>query len=247
MPRKNIVLGLLASSILSAVPSQGAELELVWSQSDGLRYEIYHSTRNEGVWEPPEKLTDNNANNLHPAFVITPDGNRWIFWSAVNPDGIAIEYTTGKDGRWAEPVKLEMEEGSTAIAPSALAAQDGSVWLVWSGSSGGGQDEIYWSRYAASGWQKPKMVNMANQVPDIKPELALNAQKQMEVRWQGFRDGQYKMLISAYAGSGWLPEQEMPEEKKPEEKEKPELPDFVPASSQHVLLDLSSAKEGAGK
>jgi hypothetical protein len=245
MPHKNIFLGLAALSFFAASPAQGTEL--VWSQSDGLRHEIYHSVRNKGIWELPQKLTDNNANNLHPAFVITPDGSRWIFWSAVNPDGITIEYTAGKEGRWAEPVKLKLEEGGTAIAPSALAGQDGSVWLVWSGGSGGGQDEIYWSRHAASGWQKPKLVNMANQVPDIKPELALNAQGQPEVRWQGFRDGQYKTLIAAYTGAGWSPEQEAREEEKKPEEAKPELPDFVPADSQHVLLDVSSGEEEAEK
>ncbi len=232
-----LTLLLVAPSVRAA---ENAPLEeLVWSQSDGLRQEIYHSARTAEGWSLPEQLTNNNANNLHPAFVIAPDGSRWIFWSAVNPDGIGIEYIVRREGRWTEPVKLESGHG-TAITPAVLIGPDQALWLVWAGNDGG-QDEIYWSRFVNGTWQPTKQVNVANQVPDVKPEIVLNQQGQAEVRWQGFRDGKYKRLAAVWNGQSWSPEQEFEEEEQAIEQE--ELPDFLPAGSQHVLLAVPAVKE----
>jgi len=233
----------LLLSLLLAAPGHAAENapleELVWSQSDGLRQEIYHSARTAEGWSAPQQLTYNNANNLHPAFVIAPDSSRWIFWSAVNPDGIGIEYTVGRDGNWPQPVKLESGH-ATAITPAVLISPDQTLWLVWAGNDGG-QDEIYWSRFVNAAWQPPKQVNAVNQVPDVKPEILLNEQGQVEVRWQGFRNGRYKRLAAVYAGQGWSSEQELAEEE--EQAAEEELPDFLPAGSQHVLLTVPAGKE----
>lgn len=244
MPWKNATLrtGLLAV-LLAAAPCWAAEQEIVWSQTDGLRQEIYHSATAAGEWEQPEKLTDNNANNLHPAFVIAPDSNRWIFWSAVRPDGISIQYLVGKDGDWSEPMTMEMEGLSSAIAPSVLLDQQGTIWMVWAGNDGSSQDEIYWSRHKGSTWQKPQMLNAANQVPDIRPTISRNENGQLEVRWQGFRDGKYKDLVSVWDGTAWSAEQEFKKEEEPE-KEVPVLPEFVPQGSQYVLLDAPAGREG---
>lgn len=245
MSYSNTVLRSALLVALLAGPCQGQEQEIVWSQTDGLRDEIYYSMTEEGEWEPPEKLTDNNSNNLHPAFAAAPNGSRWVFWSAVQHDGISIEYLVGQDGEWSAPRTINMEEISSAIAPSVLIDKANTVWLVWAGNDGRGQDEIYWSRYRAAEakWQKPQRINTANQVPDIRPEISLNEQGQMEVRWQGFRAGAYKKLISLWSGAAWSPEQEEKQEEKQEEEEKPVLPEFVPQGSQYVLLDLSDKKE----
>ena len=233
----------LFSVLLVAAPCMATEQEIVWSQTDGLRYELYHSATAAGEWEQPEKLTDNNANNLHPAFVIAPDGTRWIFWSAVQPDGISIQYLVGKEGDWSEPITMEMEGINSAIAPSVLLDQKGTIWMVWAGNDGSSQDEIYWSRHKGSTWQKPQLLNTANQVPDIRPEISRNEIGKLEVRWQGFRDGTYKDLISIWDGAAWSAEQTFEKEKEPE-KQAPVLPEFVPQGSQYVLLDVPTNLEG---
>ncbi|MCW5198315.1 hypothetical protein VU07_00385 [Desulfobulbus sp. F4] len=243
MRSKNNALRLLILSALFAGPCQAAQQELVWSQSDGLREEIYASSYKNETWSEPVKITDDNANNLHPALAVAPDGRKWTFWSAVNPDGISIEYAvSGNDGRWSEPVKMEMDDLSSAIAPSVLIDKSGTVWVVWAGNNGA-QDEIYWSRCANGVWQKPQMINAANQVPDIRPEFLLNEQGQIEVSWEGFRDGKYAHLASVYTEGRWSSEQKI--EKKQEEPEsEPELPAFVPKGSQYVLLDTGTSAAG---
>ena len=212
----------------------GEGYELVWSQSDGLRYEIFSSSCREKTWTAPAKITDNNANNLHPVIDVAPDGTKWFFWSAVRPNGISVEYATSKGNEWSEPESFPFEQ-SSAITPSVLIEKNGVVWLVWAGNNGG-NDEIYYSRYMKKSWQKPKVLNAANDVPDIKPLIAYNEQGEIEVVWQGFRDGQYKFLSATYTLKGWTAEQETEEEDQVSlEKSGVKLPSFIPETVQYYL------------
>ncbi|MCW5214672.1 hypothetical protein VU13_05145 [Desulfobulbus sp. US5] len=135
-----------------ALPCQGktekaaaVQQDVVWSQSDGLRYEIFTSTQKDGEWTTPVKITDNNANNLHPVLEIGSDGIKWLFWSAVRPSGISVQYAMMQNNGWSEPQTLPIEQHS-AITPAALADTKGRVWLVWAGNDGG-NDDIYFSHY----------------------------------------------------------------------------------------------------
>ncbi|MCI5144584.1 MAG: hypothetical protein D3923_03440 [Candidatus Electrothrix sp. AR3] len=210
-----------------AFPCQGEESkqkpqrkELAWSQSDGLRHEIYYSSYKQGVWETPVMLTDNNANNLHPVLAVAPNGDRWIFWSAVRPDGISIEYVVQRNDTWSEPLKMELKH-RWAITPSIAIDKNASLWLVWAGNDGG-RDEIYYSHRTNSGWEDAKILNKIKNVPDIKPEIIINAQGEIKVQWLGFRDRSYKLLGATYtAAEGWSAEQEVPEQEQ-EELEKEE-------------------------
>lgn len=232
--------------LLAAVPAAAGQqrMELVWSQSDGLRQEIYASSCKDGAWSDPVKITNGDANKLHPVLEVAPDGTEWAFWSAVDRDGISIEYATGKDGTWSEPKKMELHQ-SSAITPSVLIEDNGTVWLVWAGNDGG-QDEIYSSRYLNAAWEEAKTVHPANQVPDIKPEISRSSQGQIEVQWIGVRSGRYKQLFSTYsAAAGWSTEQERVSEERAstedaqrEEEVKAQLPAFLPQDSQYSLKVL---------
>jgi hypothetical protein len=221
--------------------SAGRSKDLVWSQSDGLRHEIYYSSLAQGqeTWEAPQKLTDNNANNLHPVLDRAPDGSRWVFWSAIRPDGISLEYTVGKEGAWANPMKMPLDHDS-AISPSVRVDPQGRVWLVWAGNDGG-QDEIYFSRWQEGVWEEAQILNSPNEVPDIKPELTWDAQGRPTVTWYGFREEGYTLLRSTYVDGVWSPEQELLLEEEAQDAEEilwehqMELPSFVAPESQYLL------------
>ncbi|MCI5157237.1 MAG: hypothetical protein D3906_02160 [Candidatus Electrothrix sp. AUS1_2] len=215
--------------------------DLVWSQSDGLRYEIFSSTKTNGEWSPPVQVTNNNANNLHPVLDVGTDGTKWLFWSAVRPAGISVQYAVFTNNAWSEPQNLPLEQHS-AITPSVLADKNGDVWLVWAGNDGG-NDDIYYSRYHGSRWSEPQVLHAANEVPDIKPEIGYNEEDRIEVTWIGFRGKAYTKLFSVYTDTtGWSAEQEKAdteEEASPTEEEaeeqKIDLPSFLPGDSQFFL------------
>jgi hypothetical protein len=212
--------------------------DLVWSQSDGLRHEIFSSTQKNGKWTTPVKVTDNNANNLHPVLETGTDGTKWLFWSAVRPNGISVQYAVFQNNAWSEPQTLPIEQHSS-ITPAALADTNGGVWLVWAGNDGG-NDDIYFSRFQKKTWTEPKIVHASNEVPDIKPEIAYNEEGKIEVDWIGFRSNTYKKLASVYTdNTGWSAEQEKLESEEEdvqnEEEQETELPSFLPSDSQFFL------------
>jgi hypothetical protein len=251
MPNRTDSLTLLLSILLSlALPgtvfcqpeTSPDRYELAWSGSDGLRHEIFTSSFAEGIWSEPVKITDNNANNLHPVIDLGKDGTKWIFWSAVRPDGISIEYAVYRDESWSEVTKMNFEQES-AITPSILIDRDNVVWLVWAGNSGN-LDEIYYSRFLNGAWTAEKIVNQANAVPDIKPVIAWNEQGEIEVRWQGFREGRYTALYSVFTKKGWSAEEEISQKEQDMieseilENQEIQLPSFVGEESQYFLKVL---------
>ena len=214
--------------------------DLAWSQSDGLRHEIYTSSYQDGEWISQVKITDNNANNLHPVLDIGADGKKWLFWSAVRPDGISIEYAVLENDEWSDPQTLPFEQNSS-ITPSVLADNKGGVCLVWAGNDGG-NDDIYVSWLKGKKWTKPKIIHAPNEVPDIKPEIACNEDGKTEVSWIGFRGSSYTKLVSVYSdNTGWSAEQEKLEneeqqaQEQNQEEQETELPSFLPADSQFFL------------
>ncbi len=233
--------------IVLAQSCNGADLtvstgELVWAQSDGLRHEIYACSFTDGSWNDPVKITDNNADNLHPVVDIATDGTKWLFWSAVRPDGISIEYAVTSDGVWSEPIKIEMEQ-ATAITPSILLEKKNRLWLVWAGNDGG-NDEIYASRFINEQWSVPEVVNSVNEVPDVKPTIGYNDRGEIEVRWTGFRSSSsngssYVHLFSTYSTDGWAAEQQVEDEEQvAAEEPEVQLPSFVESDSQYFLKIL---------
>ncbi len=232
---------LMLPSLSSGKNLTTLQQDLVWSQSDGLRHEIFTSTYTGDEWASPVKVTDNNANNLHPVIAIGDNGSKWIFWSAVRPNGISIEYAVLNGDEWSEPTKLPLEQNSS-ITPSALADKQGGIWLVWAGNDGG-NDDIYVGHYQKTEWSDPHVLHAPNDVPDITPEITYNKEDKIEVTWIGFRGKGYVRLASVYTeGKGWsaeqekLVEQEVEEEKvNNEEEQEVELPKFLPSDSQFFL------------
>ncbi|MCI5142854.1 MAG: hypothetical protein D3909_14230 [Candidatus Electrothrix sp. ATG1] len=240
---------LLFFILFPALPCLGKEKkaaashqDLVWSQSDGLRHEIFFSKQQNGEWSDPVKITDNNADNLHPVLDIATDGTKWIFWSAIRPNGISIEYASFQKEKeeWSEPQKLPMEQNSS-IAPSVLADKKNRIWLVWAGNDGG-NDDIYFTCYQnkKKAWSDPQVIHASNEVPDIKPEIAYTEEGKIEVSWIGFRGNMYKKLTSVYTDkTGWSAEQEKVERKEEDvqkrQEQETDLPSFLPSDSQFLL------------
>jgi hypothetical protein len=235
-----LIFALALPNLSNGKTTTAVQRDLVWSQSDGLRHEIFISSYQEEEWTSPVKITDNNANNLHPILEKGSNGIKWLFWSAVRPSGISIEYAMLESDEWTEPARLPMEQQSS-ITPSALADKQGGIWLVWAGNTGG-NDDIYVSHYQGDKWNKVQVLHAPNEVPDITPELAYNQEGKIEVSWIGFRGNSYIKLASVYTDTtGWSAEQEKSENGQEQAQDQNqneqdiELPSFVPSDSQFFL------------
>jgi hypothetical protein len=181
--------------------------DVVWSQRVGADQQIYFSTflTGQNTWSAPVKVTDDNFKNGHPTIDTGTDGRRWLVWAAGKNTDSALHYSVETNGTWSQaevvPSTLKVN-----VSPSVLIDGSGRTWVVWSGNNGG-QDEIYCSHYTGKEWTTPVRVNSENEVPDILPVIALNAENIPQVTWYGYRDGAYVRLRSTLSGDSWSPEE----------------------------------------
>lgn len=180
--------------------TQNIKADLVWAQSDGLREEIFLATYNKGKWGKTIAVTDDNADNLHPAVDQTVDGTRWIVWTAIE-DGAYSIFARSVKGEQLGEVKMVSRELTGNIYPTVIVDRFDTVWVIWSGH--GANDDIFYSRLVAGKWQQPLPLHSANQVPDIQPSVALTDEGMPVVRWRRFIDGSYREIESYWLGRKW--------------------------------------------
>lgn len=183
--------------------------DVVWSREDATSQQIYFSSCRsaESGWSSPVKVTNDSYRNGHPVIDTGLNEKSWLIWTAGSGTDYMIRYSVGKDDIWSEPAAIPSQL-TVNLAPSVVVDTSAVTWVAWSANDGG-QDEIYFSKYSGNTWTTPMRVNSGNEVPDILPEIALNAEGTPLVTWQGFRNGSYVQLQSTWDGEAWSDEVEI--------------------------------------
>lgn len=225
------------------------QAELIWSESDGLRQEIFTSSFRAGTWSEPVKITDDNAGNMHPTIDVGVDGRKWVAWTAIEETGYEIRYNIYEQGEWQEHKKLPSDLASN-IKPSIIIDVDNIPWIVWSGNNGG-LDDIYFSRFIDGEWTEEQSVNPENTVPDILPFLDLDEENNPVVTWDSYKNGDYIPLQSLWNGSEWSYPVELTLENGSKEGTEDlsqliTLPEFITDTSQVFLRTFEDSKKESG-
>jgi len=225
----------------SAAPDQtDTKMDVIWAESDGLRYEIFTSSYRAGTWGEPVMITDDNAANLHPSMDVGADGNKWAVWSAIDGSVFEIRYSVFENDEWQETKTLPADLSSN-IKPSIIIDNNNIPWVVWSGNNGD-NDDIYYSRYVDGEWTEEKRVHDINSVPDILPFLDTDGEGNPVVSWDSFIEGSYQKQQSTWDGENWSsPSTIVPEVETLEEQEDWQnsvtLPEFI-SDTRHVFLRI---------
>ncbi len=218
-------------------PAQGAAMvanrDMVWSAYDGLRREIFFSTQQTGGrWAEPVQLTNDNADNILPCIITTPDGKKYVVWTAMEQADLAVRYAVFDGTAWSE-AKAVPGLPEMATMPFVAVDDTGILWLVFVGNDGSGHDDIYCIRLHNGSWEKAFRVNADNNVPDVNPFIEIDQDGAIQVTWEGFRNNGYVLLTSRWLGDRWAEEQPLAQEdqKKLQQNrkmlEEEQLPDFV--------------------
>ncbi len=184
--------------------------DIVWSKSDAVAgKQIYFSSykKSSDSWSAPVRVTNDAYRNGHPVIDAGTDNSKWLVWVAGADNSYMIRYSVEKNGSWSS-AKTIPSPLRVNLAPSVVVDKSGVPWVAWSGNNGG-QDEIYCSSYQDEAWTTPVQVNSTNQVPDILPEITLDAKGEPQVTWQGYRDGAYVQLQSTWDGEQWSAEKKV--------------------------------------
>jgi len=174
--------------------------DLVWTQYDGLREEIFLSTYAKGKWEPPVQLTDDNAQNLHPAVDTDANGIQWVAWTAIEDGTSSICAMSINRHNEKSEIHVVSADQPNNIYPTVIIDYDNIPWIIWSATVGT-NDDIFFSRYHEHKWQKPQPLHQPNNVPDVRPVVELSDDGLPVVEWQRFIDGGYQDVSSSWQGT----------------------------------------------
>ncbi len=211
-----------------AVPVE-KDIDIVWTKSDGIRPEIFYTSKVAGGWSEPVMVTDDYYDNMHPVIDRDSGDTRWLFWTAYDNNRTEIRYATGSAGEWESSQTLADELTSNS-GPSVVIDENDSVWVVWSASDGG-PDDIYYAVNRDGEWSDPRIFHEPNDVPDTLPVVSLTDEGMVSVSWKQVQGDKYVLVTKDYDGAEWsLPvasEIADEDEKDDSEADRIVLPEFI--------------------
>jgi lysophospholipase L1-like esterase len=144
-------------------------------------------------WTEPEEIPQGGITKAKaPALAASPDGTMWLAW--VGFDGTDDEiFASHRDGsNWLPPQQVSADDGESSLydrQPQLAVGPDGKPWVVWTGHQSGPDDEIYASHWTGTEWAEEQMISHNDDALDGSPSLALDAQGQPWVAWEGRATG----------------------------------------------------------
>jgi lysophospholipase L1-like esterase len=187
-----------------------------WAASTGTdQAEIYVSHWLGDSWASPEPVPGTGMlRGDQPFLAAGPDGELWLAW--IGHDGIDREvYVSHWDGAsWSLPLLVGRDDQDPmAYDTHPRLAVDGSgrAWLVWVSYEGSLNDEIHASYWDGSAWSPQQPISMPDDTPDVWPAIALDAEGQPWVAWQGAETddlGRWRIYLSHWDSqvSSWSDE-----------------------------------------
>lgn len=219
-----MIVGVINASAEEQTDQQ--EVDLVWTKSDGIRPEIFYTTRVAGSWSEPAMVTDDWYDNMHPVIDRDSAGTRWVFWTAYDNYRTEIRYTTGSGENWEENNSLASEMKSNS-GPSAVIDKDDAVWVVWTASGEDELDDVYFAVNKDGQWSDADMIHDTNDTPDTLPVVELDGEGLPTVTWKQLRGDDYIQLTSSYDGSDWSQPVVSEDQDESSDEDSIVLPDFV--------------------
>ncbi len=148
----------------------------VWSQSDGLRNNIWSNryTADSGWGEAEMIETDNSGPADNPQIVIDGSGNAMVVWR--QPSGYrnsiwSNRYTVGAG--WGEAELIETDNSGHALSPQIAIDRSGNAVAVWS-QYDGTRYNIRSNRYTmGAGWDEAELIETANSGGAYRPQVAV--------------------------------------------------------------------------
>jgi hypothetical protein len=239
-----ILMVIMVHGRVGAADQSTEEMEIIWAESDGLRHEIFTSSYRSGVWQQPEQLTDDNANNLHPTIDAASNGSKWALWTAIDNGQFEIRYAVFEDEEWSDvqtlPSSLEVN-----IKPSVIVDGDNVPWVVWSANNND-DDDIYYSRFINGEWTEESCIHEDNSFPDVLPFIDVDDKGRPIVTWERFVDSGYANVQSVWDDGEWgevTVRVEQEEEESSADERQVAVPEFITDTSQVFLRATGLTEE----
>ena len=115
---------------------------------------------------------------------------------------LAVRFARWDGAGWEAPRTVSPAGPGSQLALTAARLADGTWLLAWSAFDGH-DDEIVWSRLGSDGaWSRPRRVAADNDVPDITPVLAADAEGAF-LAWSRFDGSGYRVVLARFRAGRW--------------------------------------------
>ena len=156
---------------------------------------------------PAQPLSSPDVENDFATMAGGEDGEVWAAWTAYRDGGVLIVARRFDGSAWQPAVTVTGEPGDR-LMPKLGRDGEGRPWLIWSEQVDGNFD--LYGRYledpANGAWSPTERLTSAPQA-DVEHELATDADGNLWLVWQGFRDGRSDILARRHDGSSWSAEE----------------------------------------
>ena len=196
------VFSLSAIQVLADQKGTGNQsVHIVWAEPSDHEYAIFYSSKNNGDWSSPVKLSDNDKLNVTPAITFDPTGIGWVVWSALEGSEIYLYYQRFHNNAWDR--ETEIDTGlSSNTSPTLLVDRLGIIWIVWAGNNEQ-NNEIFFSRWINGVFETPIQIT-DNSVPDVLPVLSVDKINSIpRIDWLQFCDSGNCAYYSQWTGNTW--------------------------------------------
>ncbi|MBI3696032.1 MAG: hypothetical protein HY238_14475, partial [Acidobacteria bacterium] len=152
------------------------------------------------------RISDPSMTADWPAVAAAADGSLWtiyVEWNGKDRDRVLVRRLTAQ-GQWRDPIALDDKSGDH-YSPAIAALSGGGALAVWSGQVEG-NFELFAAAISASG--KAGAVERLTRAPhgDFNARTAADAQGNVTVVWQSFRNGQSDVYARRLSNRRWGPE-----------------------------------------
>lgn len=173
---------------------------VVWSQSDGTRYNIWSNRyASSGSWGTAQLIeSDNTSSALGPKVALDSSGNGIAVW--YQSDGTRNNIWSNRydsSGSWGSAQLLEYDDTDEAIEPDLAIDSYGNAIAVWS-QADGIRHNIWANRYSYNaGWGTAEQIESEDQGNALYPGIAFGGNNKAFTVWQQL-DGIYSIWSNYY-------------------------------------------------
>jgi hypothetical protein len=191
---------------------------VAWHDSSGGDTEIYVRRWNGSSWEEVGTgsatgggISDNSGSSGRPVMAVAPDGTVYVAWEDYSDGDSEIYVRRWRYDAWeqiggsASGGGISNNSGSSEF-PSVAVAADGTPYIAWSDSSGGGAD-IYVRRWKYGTWDQIGSSASGGGISDSGysacPSVAIAPDHAPYVAWHDSSGEDSEIYVRRWNGSSW--------------------------------------------
>lgn len=191
---------LYADVFPSIMQSGDGKIWVVWTSNRvDLQADLFYKVFDGAVWSEDTQLTaDSNTDETDPSIAQAGDGLIWVvFIKTHNSKGADVYYKLFNGTSWSVDVQLTWDTHFD-LHPSVLAAEDGTIWVVWDSDRNEHDENVYYKVF--DGVWSPDTKLTTNLAVDEWPSITQAVDQTFWVMWGSMRIGNFDIYYKTSIG-----------------------------------------------